>query len=580
MSKRTALRLTLGFGLCLIVSSGMNSGEANAEFTDTAGHWAETAIRWGAERALIDGYDDMTFQPDRTMSEAEFVTLFLRSFGAQQNIDPEVAWSSPYYETAQSYNLPVRGANQIEERDKPISRTKVAELVSGADGKNYTGPDAVRYLLQKGYAQGKINEDYSGKTVYAYRGDENLTRAEALTFVKGLQEKGWTTVKVRPKTPSDPSELTSLPGEKLKGYQTNKGQSGPVLYFTYEVENGNVVFTNNTMGPDDPAYRVRLKEKYNPHINEYVYAIANSLYDPDREKLNLSYSRKGNAAVSITLGTYDMSLQSTGLPYFNKPFEFEVFEELDHSQNNTMKLYISRLWGNQMKTTQFDDYYINKLRNSLISVLGENEGLLVSNSLVDEMKILVQDQAQVQDWDLRWGDPELDYNRSSHLSLSSMDVYIHTSISGIQVNFITKADPNAKQTQYVVTPEGKYLLEDGKPATYKNVSLQAYMSIERKGAVIIRQPDDIEVSKETITTPHGPASMVERQFTFVDDPERKQHTTYEVTLLRPMSGEPDTRIEYTLSGIVIGQKDSAKQDMLDLVQGWVIPELLNNVKEE
>lgn len=572
MSKRTALRLTLGFGLCLLVSSGINNGEAKAEFMDTTGHWAETAIRWGAEQALVDGYSDMTFQPDRSMTEAEFVTLLLRSFRVQLNADTGVVWSDPYYITAQDYNMPVRGATQIEDRDKPISRTKVAELVSGADGKNYTGPEAIRYLLQKGYAQGKINADYSGITVYGYRGEENLTRAEALTFVKGLQEKGWTTVKVRPSTPSDPSELNSLPGEKLKGYQTSNGQSGPVLYFTYEVNNGNVVFTNNKVSPEEPSYRVRLKEKYNPLINDHVYAIANSLYDPEREKLTLLYSRKGNAAVSILFGTYDKSLQSTGSPYFNRPFEYEVFEELDHSQRKGMQLNIYRFWGNQRITTQFDDYYINKLRSSLISVLGENEGILLCNTLTDEMKILVRDQAQVQDWELRMGDPELEYSRSSHLSLSSTEVYIHSSISGIQVSFYTKADPKTKPTQYVITPDGQYLLEDGKLVTYNNVTLQAYMSIERKGGVIVRQPDDIVVWEETISTPNGSASIVERQFTYADDPDRKKHTAYVVSLLRPVPGEPDTRIQYTLRGTVIGQKDSAKQDMLDLVQGWVIPE--------
>ena len=41
---------------------------ANA-FADTNGHWAESAInKWSGEYGIIQGYDDGTFRPDKSLS--------------------------------------------------------------------------------------------------------------------------------------------------------------------------------------------------------------------------------------------------------------------------------------------------------------------------------------------------------------------------------------------------------------------------------------------------------------------------------------------------------------------------------
>lgn len=38
-------------------------------FTDTTGHWAESAInKWSQEYGIIQGYDDGTFRPDNSIT--------------------------------------------------------------------------------------------------------------------------------------------------------------------------------------------------------------------------------------------------------------------------------------------------------------------------------------------------------------------------------------------------------------------------------------------------------------------------------------------------------------------------------
>ena len=54
---------------------------AMAAFRDTAGHWAEKTLTEWQDKGLIDGYGDGSFQPDGTMTRAEFAKLVNRTLG-------------------------------------------------------------------------------------------------------------------------------------------------------------------------------------------------------------------------------------------------------------------------------------------------------------------------------------------------------------------------------------------------------------------------------------------------------------------------------------------------------------------
>ena len=45
---------------------------------DVRNHWAEEAIEWAIEEELMKGYPDGSFQPDKPMTRAEFVTVEYR----------------------------------------------------------------------------------------------------------------------------------------------------------------------------------------------------------------------------------------------------------------------------------------------------------------------------------------------------------------------------------------------------------------------------------------------------------------------------------------------------------------------
>jgi len=64
-----------------------------AGFSDTAGHWAAEQIDAAAAAGLVDGYSDGRFEPDRTLNRAEAVTLLNRLTGRAALNDQAPHWS-------------------------------------------------------------------------------------------------------------------------------------------------------------------------------------------------------------------------------------------------------------------------------------------------------------------------------------------------------------------------------------------------------------------------------------------------------------------------------------------------------
>ena len=73
-------------------------------FSDTAGHWAEADISTMTEKGYLSGYPDGTFQPDKTISRAEFMKIITAVYGLVESgdsyllwadVDPS-AWYAPY----------------------------------------------------------------------------------------------------------------------------------------------------------------------------------------------------------------------------------------------------------------------------------------------------------------------------------------------------------------------------------------------------------------------------------------------------------------------------------------------------
>jgi uncharacterized protein YkwD len=155
-----------------------------APFNDIAKHWASVAISWAVDNKVVNGYTDGTFRPNNKVSEQEFLTMFVNAFA--ETVPPSKqneGWSVRFYDYANDNGYTLQGSHNIQARTMPLSRLGVAELIASAAGQSYTGDEAIQYLLDNNYSKGKTSA-----TVEGYAGTDTLTRAEAVQFIKTLND--------------------------------------------------------------------------------------------------------------------------------------------------------------------------------------------------------------------------------------------------------------------------------------------------------------------------------------------------------------------------------------------------------
>lgn len=205
----------IGLTLCLVVSlfGTMFANKAQAAdglpFSDISNnYWAKDTIQWGYEAGLVNGYKDGQFKPNKTVSEAEFLAMLIRTFEPEVTSSKTGNWANPYYVHAKALNYPVSSYTNASTRNQILTRTQVAELISSAEGVNYSGNNAIQYMLALGLANGS---DASQVSIASFKGSKALTRAEALQFIKNFADYGVGGLLDRPTEPSNPADLPALP---------------------------------------------------------------------------------------------------------------------------------------------------------------------------------------------------------------------------------------------------------------------------------------------------------------------------------------------------------------------------------
>lgn len=180
MKQRFIIRVALVFTLMLFI------GQASvlANFKDVNGaHWANAAIQQAVKSGLVNGYPDGTFKPNQTVTTAEFVAILVRSYGNEQQIPMYGSFNENISNYMKQVSYPY--SNQPS---KKMTRAEVATLIAQSNGLSFTGDDAIKFLLVNDLAKGKVANGLA--TVENYKGNDLLTRAEAVTFVQNIQKHG------------------------------------------------------------------------------------------------------------------------------------------------------------------------------------------------------------------------------------------------------------------------------------------------------------------------------------------------------------------------------------------------------
>lgn len=124
----------------LLLTCGFSTNQVSAKFTDLQkNHWAYNNITESVNKEYFEGYDDGTFQPERSVSRSEAITLLARVL----NLDEDVS-SYPFNDTDDSWSHGYIGAayeNGILDKDdygthfKPneaTTRVELAKWISNA----------------------------------------------------------------------------------------------------------------------------------------------------------------------------------------------------------------------------------------------------------------------------------------------------------------------------------------------------------------------------------------------------------------------------------------------------------------
>lgn len=187
--------------LALAVTVGSLALPAKAAFTDTTGHWAETAItKWSEEYSIIGGYDDGTFRPDNSITRGAFAGILDR-FLKFQTVSPAGTFSDldgNYWEDA-ILKLHASGVylgnNGAALAGDTITRQQAVAMIGRAfditgetttvhylDAERVSGY-ALPYLAEMS-ARGYITDSSDGY----FRPTDAITRAEIVTILDNMIE--------------------------------------------------------------------------------------------------------------------------------------------------------------------------------------------------------------------------------------------------------------------------------------------------------------------------------------------------------------------------------------------------------
>nr|WP_246239715.1 S-layer homology domain-containing protein [Paenibacillus anseongense] len=88
--------------------------EYNKTFADLAGHWAAKSVQSLAAKQIVEGVDEQHYEPNRSITRAEFVTLLMRTLKWSGHTTPQ-AGSNPFSDVAANayYTEQVTGAASL-----------------------------------------------------------------------------------------------------------------------------------------------------------------------------------------------------------------------------------------------------------------------------------------------------------------------------------------------------------------------------------------------------------------------------------------------------------------------------------
>lgn len=274
-------------------------------------HWAFLYIADLADRGVINGYEDGSFKPSRTVSRAEWAKIMVDAAGVNVSdnqiyfTDMTNHWANSYVNAAKSY---LTGFSDGSYRpDQAATREDVTVAMVKLKGYDLSEVD-YSYLSNftdtvsiSNYAKGYVavavqNDLISGFEDNTFRGQDTLTRAEAATLLyRAFQHGNADKVVTAPTEPiyTKPSNQTTSESNNMSDTENEYVQQSQSNRENIDEEKDIKSYKVETLSKLNDSHNAIYDTNFSTQLNDSLYYIdENNLY-----QLN-TISGKSNICIS------------------------------------------------------------------------------------------------------------------------------------------------------------------------------------------------------------------------------------------------------------------------------------------
>ncbi|UKS31321.1 S-layer homology domain-containing protein [Paenibacillus sp. HWE-109] len=176
-------------------------------FSDISGHWAEASIKQAVSFGIVSGYPDGTFNPNRTVTRAEFAVMLMNTLkpqgdGAELTFTDKGrigTWAQKSVAQAVQAAIITGYEDSTFRPEAEISRSEMVVMIAKALGQSVEATTATGFADDKDvpdWAKGAVGamkklSMIGGKGANAFAPHDKTTRAESVTvLLKMLEQKG------------------------------------------------------------------------------------------------------------------------------------------------------------------------------------------------------------------------------------------------------------------------------------------------------------------------------------------------------------------------------------------------------
>ncbi|BBI36704.1 InlB B-repeat-containing protein [Cohnella abietis] len=176
-------------------------------FSDISGHWAEASIKQAVSFGIVSGYPDGTFNPNRTVTRAEFAVMLMNTLkpqgdGAELTFTDKgkiATWAQKSVAKAVQAGILTGYKDGTFRPDAEITRLEMAVMIAKALGQSVEAATATGFADDKDipdWAKGAVvamrkQSIIKGKGANTFAPGDKATRAESVTvLLKMLAQTG------------------------------------------------------------------------------------------------------------------------------------------------------------------------------------------------------------------------------------------------------------------------------------------------------------------------------------------------------------------------------------------------------